>query len=250
MIKLSVVIITFNEEKNIERCLTSVRDIADEIIVLDSFSKDNTEQICKKFKVKFIQQTFDNFASQKNKAVEFSSNDFVLSLDADEVLSEELERSIKGINENDADAYIFNRLNIYCGKAIKYTSWYPDRKLRLWNKNKAEWKGDIHEIVKPYETIKIKKLKGDLLHYSFNSLEEHLAQINKFSSLKAYSAYKKGEKTNLLKILFKPTVKFFKDYILKFGILGGYYCFIISKNSAFSEFQKQIKIKELYKNAE
>ena len=147
IMKLSVVIITYNEEKNIERCLNSVKEVADEIIVLDSFSTDKTEEICKRHAVKFFQHEFNGFSSQKNRASGLAENDYILSLDADEVLSERLKRSILKVKENALfDGYFFNRLNIYCGKPIKFTTWYPDRKLRLWNRKKGEWNKEIHEL--------------------------------------------------------------------------------------------------------
>ncbi|NOZ34613.1 MAG: glycosyltransferase family 2 protein [Chlorobi bacterium] len=250
MIKLSVVIITFNEEKNIERCLNSVREIADEIIVLDSFSTDKTEEICKKYNVKFFLHKFDGYTSQKNRAVTFAENDYVLSLDADEVLSEKLINSIKQIPENQPfDAYDFNRLNIYCGKPIKHTSWYPDKKIRLWNKNKGKWEGDkIHEIVKIKKNAETGFLKGDLLHFSYNSIEEHIAQANKFSTVRAEEYFNKNKSLLLLKAIFAPQYHFIRNYFIKFGFLEGYYGFIISCIIAFEVFLKYVKAFHLSRN--
>ncbi len=241
--KISAVIITYNEEKNIERCLLSLKEVADEIIVLDSFSNDKTEEICKKHNVKFYRHKFDNYTNQKNRAAELAKNDFVLSLDADEELSEELKNSIIKFKGNPvADACYFNRLNIYCGKAIKHTSWYPDRKIRLWNKEKAKWTGDkIHETVKTDNDAKKEFLKGDLLHYSFNSIEEHIAQANKFSGISAELLYKKNKKHLIFKALFSPAFRFFKSYFLKLGILCGYTGFMISVIIAFETFMKYSK---------
>ncbi len=250
MKKLSVVIITFNEEKNIERCLNSVKEVADEIIVLDSFSTDKTAEICKKYGVKFFQHKFDGYTSQKNRAITFSDNNFVLSLDADEVLSEKLINSIKQIPENPPfDAYNFNRLNIYCGKPIKHTSWYPDRKIRLWNKNKGKWQGDkIHEIVKVEQQAKIGFLKGNLLHYSYNTIEEHIAQANKFSTVRAEEYFKNNKPLLLLKAVFAPQYHFVRNYFFKLGFLEGYYGFIISAIIAFEVFLKYIKAFHLSKD--
>ena len=167
--KLSVVIITFNEEQNIERCLQSIVNIADEIIVLDSFSTDKTEEICKKFNVKFHQHKFDGHIQQKNRALGLAENDYVLSLDADEVPNEILLSEIMRIKANlSSDAYYFNRLTNYCGKWIKHCGWYPDQKLRIWNKNKGEWGGvNPHDKVIMQENTSLEYLKGDLLHYSY-----------------------------------------------------------------------------------
>ncbi|MEI6021287.1 MAG: glycosyltransferase family 2 protein, partial [Bacteroidota bacterium] len=142
MIKLSVVIITHNEEKNIERCLLSVQTFADEIVVLDSFSNDHTEAICAKYNVIFLQHVFDGHIQQKNRAITHASHQHVLSLDADEALSETLIQSILNVKQNfENDGYYMNRLTNYCGHWVKHCGWYPDQKLRLWNKSKGEWTG-------------------------------------------------------------------------------------------------------------
>jgi glycosyltransferase involved in cell wall biosynthesis len=142
LIKLSVVIITFNEEKNIERCLRSVADIAEEILVVDSFSVDRTEEICRKYGVKFVNHSFEGHIEQKNWALEQTRFNHVLSLDADEVVSEALKRSIQYIRENwKDDGYSFNRLTNYCGQWINHCGWYPDKKLRLFDKTKGRWGG-------------------------------------------------------------------------------------------------------------
>lgn len=250
MSKISAVIITFNEEKNIANCINSLKETADEIIVLDSFSEDNTKQICENLNVRFIQHKFDGHIEQKNRAVSYASFDYVLSLDADEVLSEELQKSIlHEKNKFNFDAYYLNRLNFFCGKKIKHCGWYPDKKIRLWNKNKANWGGNNpHDKVILNEKVSIGRLKGDLLHYSFHSIEQHIEQINKFSTIKAETYFKKGKKASRLKIIFKPCIKFLIQYFIKLGFLDGFYGFVICKNSAHSEFLKQVKLKKLWKN--
>ncbi len=243
MIKLSVVIITFNEEKNIERCLKSVIEIADEIIVLDSFSNDKTEEICQKYKVKFFRHEFDGHIQQKNRVISFAENDYVLSLDADEVLSVKLKKSIIEFKQNpNSDACFFNRLNIYCGKAVKHTNWYPDRKIRLWKKDSGKWEGiNPHDTVILNEGANKKYLKGDLLHYSFNSIEEHILQANKFSSISAEQLVQNNKKNLVLKAIINPSFKFFKNYFLKLGFLEGYTGFLISTVISFETFLKYSK---------
>ncbi|NPA68554.1 MAG: glycosyltransferase family 2 protein [Chlorobi bacterium] len=245
--KLSAVIITYNEEKNIERCLKSLKDVADEIVVLDSFSADKTEEICKKYDVKFFRHKFDGYTEQKNKAVDLAENDFVISLDADEALSEELKNSIKKLKENPGyDAYKFNRLNIYCGKSVKHTSWYPDRKIRLWNKNKGKWEGDkIHETVKVKQAAKTGFLKGDLLHYSYNSIEEHIAQTNKFTTISAKELFEQGKKSSISIIIIKTIGSFAKEFLFKFAFLDGFYGIVVGGINTFSVFLKYSKLKAL-----
>lgn len=249
-VNISVVIITFNEERNIERCILSVKDIADEIVVLDSFSTDKTEEICKKHNVNFFQHKFDGHIEQKNRAITYAGNHYVLSLDADEALSEDLKKSILEAKENwTHDGYYFNRLTNFCGKWIKHGGWYPDQKLRLWDRRKGAWEGDNpHDKYVLKKGSSLKYLKGDLLHYSFYSIEQHLTQIEKFSTIKAKVAFNKGKKSNILKKLINPPFKFFKMYILKLGFLDGYYGYIIAKNSAKSTLLKYVKLSELYKN--
>ncbi len=250
MNKLSAIIITLNEERNIERCLKSLQAVADEIIIVDSNSTDNTINICNKYKTKVIQQKWLGYSEQKNLGNNIAENDIILSVDADEALSEVLTQSILQLKKDGfSGAYKFNRLNNYCGKWIKHSSWYPDTKLRIWNKNDGKWQGDIHENVILNKNISVSHLKGDLLHYSFYSIEEHVNVINKFSSFKAEALYKKGKKPNIIQILFKPLIKFFITYFLKRGFMDGYYGYVISKNSAFSDHLKYVKLRELNKNA-
>ena len=249
MIKISVVIITFNEETNIERCLLSVKDIADEIVVLDSFSTDKTEDICKKYSVTFLQHEFDGHIEQKNRVITHTKNNFVLSLDADEVLSKELINSIIEVKNNPKyDAYFFNRQNFFCENKIKHGGWYPDKKIRLWNKYKGKWGGiNPHDTVILNDNTTKKYIKGDLLHYSFTSVNQHIAQINKFSNIKAEQDLLKDRKSSILKIIFNPFIKFVILYFLKLGFLDGYYGFIIAINSSHFTFLRYVKLKELNK---
>ncbi len=251
MEKLSVVIITFNEERNIERCLKSVSKIADEIIVLDSYSTDNTEMICKKYDVIFRQHKFDGHIQQKNRAVELATNNFVFSLDADEAPDETLILEISTIKENfEYDAYQFNRLTNYCGKWIKHSGWYPDKKLRIWNKNKGKWGGENpHDQVVMEKGTTLSYLKGDLLHYSYYSIHQHIAQINSFTEIGAAEAFKKGKNSNLAIIITKGIWKFIRDYFINLGILDGYYGFVICSLSAYATFIKYLKLRELIKNS-
>ncbi len=249
MVKLSVVIITLNEEKNIFRCLDSVSDFADEILVVDSFSTDKTKEICKKHGVVFIEHRFEGHIEQKNYAIDQASNDFVLSLDADEVVSDKLKASIiEAKNNNSADGYYFNRLTNYCGRFIKHSGWYPDQKLRLWNRKKGRFAGiNPHDKCELAPGSTLKFLPGDLLHYSYHSISEHVAQYNKFTDIGAREAFKNGKKSNLLIAFYKSFWKFIRDYFFKLGFLDGYYGFIICRLSANATFLKYIKIRELNK---
>jgi len=247
--KLSAVIITFNEERNIERCLSSLDGWVDEIVVVDSFSTDRTKEICEQFNVRFIENAFEGHIEQKNFAMNQASNDYVISLDADEAVSKELKAQIEVEKENFTfDSYTFNRLTNYCGQWIKHCGWYPDKKLRIWNKSKGQWGGENpHDMVIMQSGTTNKHLKGDLLHYSYYTVNDHTKQIEFFSDIGARAAFEAGKRTSVLGILFKPSFKFFRDYFLKLGFLDGYYGFVISVNSAHAKFLKYHKLRELQK---
>ena len=249
MLKLSVVIITLNEEKNIARCLESVKDIADEIVIVDSFSSDRTEEICKSFNVRFISHEFNGHIEQKNWAIQQATYQHVLSLDADEELSERLKKSILEVKGNwQHDGYYFNRLTNYCGKWIRHTSWYPARKLRLWDRSKGKWGGlNPHDKFKLDKGSKKKFLKGDLLHYSYYSINEHVAQINNFSTIVANAYFKENKKASYLNIIVNPFWRVLRDYIIKLGFLDGFYGLVVSVNSAHETFLKYIKLRNLYR---
>ena len=249
IIKLTVAIITYNEERNIKRCLQSVVDIADEVVVIDSFSTDKTESICNEFNVKFIKEKFLGHIEQKNFAILQSSNPYILSLDADECLSEEAIQDILSAKQNwKYDGYVFNRLNNYCGKWIKHGGWYPDKKLRLWDSRKGSWQGENpHDEFKLDSGSKIKNLKTDILHYSFVSEEQHLQQIDYFTTIAAKAAHHKNVKSSYIKALYKGGFKFLRDYILKAGFLDGKYGYIIGRNSAYAKYLKYYKLMQLNK---
>ncbi len=248
MQQLSVSIITFNEEKNIARCLDSVKDIANEIVVIDSNSTDNTESICKQYDVKFFKQSFLGYIAQKNFALEHCKYNNVLCLDADECLSPELIKSIKEAKQNDfsVDAYTMNRLSNFCGKWIKHGSWYPDKKLRLFNKQKGKWAGiDPHDKIEMQANCSTQFLKGDIYHYSYNTVEEVLTQQNKFTTIQAKAMYAKGKRSNTFKLFANPFVAFTSGYIFKFGFLDGADGFFIASTVAYNTMVKYYKLLRL-----
>jgi len=250
MIKLSVVIITYNEEMNIERCLLSVKEVADEIVVLDSFSDDRTEEICKKHGVKFFTHKFDGHIQQKNRAITYASSPYILSLDADEALSETLKKSVLKVKNNwDADGYTMNRLTNYCGTWIRHCGWYPDRKLRLFDARKGRWSGNNpHDKYQLEQGSVVKHLKGDLLHYSYHSVEQHHRQVEKFTTIVAQSDFNNGKRAPLLKVWLSPVVKFIRDYFILLGFLDGKAGFTVCRISAGATYKKYKKLRNLYKN--
>jgi glycosyltransferase involved in cell wall biosynthesis len=248
---LSAVIITYNEEKNIARCIESVRAVADEILVVDSFSTDATESICSDFGVRFVQHPFAGHIEQKNYALSQARHDCVLSLDADEALSPELADSIAKTKNNwQHDGYAFNRLTSYCGQWIKHCGWYPDPKIRLFDRRKALWGGiNPHDKIIMADSAATGHLPGDLLHYTFSSVAEHIEQINAFSEIKAEGLFRKGRRVSLLRMMLEPLFKFFKSYVLKAGFLDGWHGLIICANSAHAIFLRYAKLYEKNKSA-
>jgi glycosyltransferase involved in cell wall biosynthesis len=250
MIKISAVIITFNEERNIVRCLQSLEGIADEIVVVDSYSADATEKLCRQFDVQFLQHPFEGYMQQKSWACNQAKYDYILQLDADEQLSEELRRSILAVKSDwKADGYSFNRLTNYIGKWIRHSGWYPDTKLRLWDRRKGAWSGiNLHESIKMNDYAVVAKLKGDLLHFSYYSIQQHLNQINSFTEIAAKEGVAKGKNTSLVVIVFKVIWKFKRDYFFKLGFLDGYYGFVVCAMSAYTAFVKYLKMREIKRN--
>lgn len=220
---LSVAIITRNEARRLPACLNAVEPIADEIVVLDSGSDDNTLEIAQKFGALTFSHPFDNFVNQKNRATEFCTHRLVLSLDADEVLSPELARSIAEVKNNPQfDVYSLQRLNFYAGKPILHGGWFPDPKLRLYFKNCGAWDGiNLHERFVPKPESSIGKLNGFLLHYSFDSVEKHRKKSRHYASLAASDYALAGKKSFPGKGLIHGLSRWLRDYIFRLGFLDG-----------------------------
>lgn len=246
-VKISATIITLNEEKKIESCIRSLLEVADEILVVDSCSTDGTEAICKKYPVKFIRHPFEGYVAQKNYAVQQATHDYILALDADERLSDELKKSISKVKENwnSVDGYSVNRFNNYCGKWMHFSGWYPEKKIRLWDRRKAHWEGtDPHDFVK-IDRSRTKNLRGNLLHYAYLTLDEHLQQVYKFAEIAARAKYKKGERASfIINVIFSPIFRFVKSFFFQLGFLDGYYGFIFCTVSASMTFFKYARLYE------
>jgi glycosyltransferase involved in cell wall biosynthesis len=244
---LSAAIITYNEEENVPACLDSLKDLVDEIVVLDSFSTDGTESICRRYsKVRFFQHVFDGHVQQKNRAIEKCSHEWILSVDADERVTPELRASILKFLESGTDAVgaKFPRLNHHMQRDIRHGGWYPNARYRLFRKGLAYWGGE-----NPHDRIILKgkgvKLKGDLLHFSAKDLSHQVHTINTFSSIAALERYNKRKKFSLLRMLTKPISKFFEMYIWKLGFLDGYQGYIIAVSSSYHNFLREAKLFEL-----
>jgi glycosyltransferase involved in cell wall biosynthesis len=250
-VRLSAVIITLNEEKNIGRCLDSLIGIADEIVVVDSFSTDATEAICLSRGARFLQHKFEGHIQQQNYAKEQAAHDYIISIDADEELSSHLKNAILEVKKNwQSDGYVVNRLTSYCGKWIRHCGWYPDKNVRIWNRKKGKWGGENPHNKILIDSPQVGRLHGDLLHYSFPTIASHLKTINNFSEIAALAGARRRKKIYfLVHILGNPVFTFTKKYFFQLGFLDGYYGFVICVNSAFANFTKYAKLHELQRKS-
>lgn len=249
MDKLSAVIITYNEERNVDRCIHSLQGVVDEILAIDSLSTDRTKSICTKLGVRFYEQPWLGYSEQKNQGNALAKFDYVLSIDADEALSDELKKSILELKQKGfSGAYRFNRLTNYCGQWIHHSGWYPDAKVRIFNRNQVKWTGAIHETL-TLENTQVQPLKGDLLHYSYYTEAEHYRQIEKFTNIAAQDYFEKNKKVPTIKLWLSPAAKFIRDYVIKRGFLDGKAGLKICLLSAKTTYLKYYKLKQLLKKA-
>lgn len=245
MNSLSAIIITYNEEINISSCLNSLNRIADEIIVVDSYSTDRTRELCKAAGAKVFTHAFEGYGQQKSYAANLATHDMILSLDADESLDEEAIAEIQNLKRNGFDElYLIKRKTFYCGHWVKYCGWYPDKKLRLWNRIHANWSMDkLHETVLPNNPhAPTQLLKGNILHYSYKTTQDHLNQLDRFSTIAAKKYFDQGKKSFLFQAQWSYVIKFLEIFIYKLGILDGKTGFTIALLSAYGQFLKYHKL--------
>ncbi|MBM3176607.1 MAG: glycosyltransferase family 2 protein [Bacteroidetes bacterium] len=246
---LSGIVITFNEEKKIARCLDSMSGLVDEIVVVDSFSTDLTEHICRERKVRFFQRKFTNHIDQKNFAIGLATADYVLYLDADEYLSSDLRSSIGNIKEIGLkDAYSMDRISSYGGEWIRHGSWFPDTKIRIWNKRSGSFGGyNPHDHVLLKKDVQVKKLKGLLMHESYANSLEGLKKIVSYSEI--YSDEQVFKRSISRFGIFTHSVfAFFKSYILKLGILDGFNGWVVAIFCFNHTFFKYARLHEKNRN--
>jgi glycosyltransferase involved in cell wall biosynthesis len=244
---LSVVIITFNEERNIGRCLESVKDIADDIVVVDSFSTDRTEEICRQYPVNFVQKKWPGYSEQKNYANSLAKHDWIFSIDADEAVSPELQNSIlEAKRYPEILFYRICRMTNYCGKWVHHGGWYPDIKVRFFNRRVARWEGLIHEKLSHAYDRDVPLLKGDCYHYSYYTIAGHRAQSRKFADLAAAELYAKEKKAGLFKLYASTLHRFMRGYFLELGFLDGYAGWMIAWISAHACYMKYSKLRQLH----
>lgn len=243
--KISATIITFNEERNIARALESLR-CCDEVIVVDSGSIDRTAEIASKLGATVIESPWGGYARQKNFAAEKAGYDWILSIDADEALSEALEGEIWQIKKHGPkyDAYTMPRLAQYLGKWILHSGWYPDRKVRLYRRDCAQWEGDyVHEHLAVKGTLG--HLNSDLLHFTCSSLSEHLKSMDRYTTLAAEQLVAQGKKVGWKDLVLDPAWAFWRSYLFQRGFLDGFEGLTISQMAALYTFLKYAKARNM-----
>ena len=249
MRKVAAAIITFNEEKNIERCIKGLLECVDEIVVMDSFSSDKTKEICNQYGVRFVEKKWQGYAQTKNTLNDLIDADYIFSIDADEVPDRDLQAQILKLKSDQKERlYILNRYTNYCGKWIKYCGWYPEYKARIFPKHKAVWDGEfVHERLKYDTSLEVITLEGHLEHYSYYNTIEHQERAKKYAILVAKKYFKEGKKTYIFQPEISAFVKFINVFFFKKGFLDGFHGFQIARISASSNHLKYKELKRLSK---
>lgn len=242
--KLSATIISFNEADRIGRCLASLA-FCDEIVVVDSGSTDGTRELARAAGARVVERAFDGFRSQKQFAVEQASHDWILSLDADEALSPELQASIRAEQQRGFDraaGYRFARCSEYFGRFLRHGNAYPDRKLRLFDRRRGGWRGEreIHETATVDGAVTT--LDGDLLHWPFRSFEHQLAKGRQYAQMMAEHAHARGKRASLSKLTLAPAWRFWRGYLLRGGFLDGWAGLVYAYVTSDTARQKTIRL--------
>jgi glycosyltransferase involved in cell wall biosynthesis len=248
---LSAVIITYNEEHNIARCLHSLKQVADEIIVLDSYSADKTAEIARDLGATVYLEKFRGYIGQKNFAMQLASHNYILSLDADEALDDRLILSILEAKKNfSLRAYRMNRCTNYCGRFMHHGLWYPDKKIRLFDRRIAKWGGlNPHDKIQLQDGFPVQHLAGEILHYAFDTADDFIWRNNRISSIAAISLYNTGHRSSWYKMLVHPAWAFVNGYFFRLGFLDGFQGFSFAINFSHQVFLKYSKLYTLHRSS-
>ncbi len=246
---ISVVIITFNEENKIERTIEAVSSLTDDIVVVDSYSTDSTPEICKRLNVTFVQQAWAGYGKQKNAGHVYAKHDWILSIDADEVVSPELLTELKQLNlTSPLRLYNIPFKTYFCNQLIRFGGWNPQHHIRLFNKNFTEWDTlAVHETLIYPKNYQIITLKGTIHHYSYDTIDDYKSKSDKYTTLFAERLYARGKKASLAKRYISPSFTFLKEYFLKLGILDGAIGFKIACFNFNYTYEKYAKLYALQK---
>ncbi len=245
--KISAVIITYNEEDRLPDALASLEGVADEIVVVDSYSNDRTVEIARSALAKVWQNRFEDYGRQKNFAMEKAGCEWILNIDADERVSPELKRAVSELKEKDVPgniaAFAIKRKTFYLGSWIRHSGWYPDRKVRLFRKSTATWQGRVHERL----TVNgdVANLPGDILHFTYRNIGDHVRRLERYSSFQAEEIVKLGKKCLCLRLLLLPPVTFLRHFLWKLGLLDGFPGLVIATVQSWGTALKYLKAIDL-----
>jgi len=248
---ISAVVITYNEERRLEGALKSLAGVVSEIVVVDCHSTDDTVKIARKYTDRVFERAWTNFADQKNFGNSKAQHSWILSLDADERISPELRKELVDLREVEPSVVAFSipRQVYYLGRWIRHSGWYPDRKLRLFRKDRARWEGEyVHESLAV--DGRVARLRGAIHHFTYRNIHEHLARINTFSDLGAQKLYARNQKARWYHLFFWPFFRFLRAYVWKRGFLDGFAGLVISVLTGYAVFVRYAKLKEIWKKGE
>jgi len=249
--KISAVIITFNEEDRLPDALASIQEVADEIVVVDSFSTDRTPEIARQARAATYQNRFEDYGQQKNFALQKASHEWVLNLDADERVSPELKTAILDLKEkeppHDVAAFAIKRKTFYLGRWIRHSGWYPDRKVRLFKKNAASWHGRIHERLQV--TGDISRMSGEILHFTYRDISDHVRRLDRYSNFQAEEIIRQKKKFLFLRLLLLPPTTFIRHFVWRLGFLDGFAGLVIAMVSSWGTALKYFKAIALKRSA-
>ncbi|MGC4100615.1 glycosyltransferase family 2 protein [Ferruginibacter sp.] len=247
---ISVVIITRNEAHIIANTLQSLQEVSGDFVIVDSGSTDDTVAICKKMGAKVIETTWDGYGPNKNKGIDAAANDWILNLDADEAIDEELSTAIQQLALQDENTvYNFKFRNFFCGKWIRYGEWSGDKHIRLFNRKKVRWdNAAVHESLTLHDDTKVSLLPGNILHYTTQHIDEYINKTVAYAKLNAKKYYLQGKRASFFKLRLAPGFTFVQHYILRLGFLDGWEGYLIAKTTAWYTFLKYSFLKEMHKN--
>jgi len=247
---LSAVVITHNAKETIGRCLEALLQVTDDVVVVDSGSNDGTKEICQSKPVRYFEKSWEGYSANKNFGNEKARYNYILSIDSDEILSDELITNIKNEFQKKelADAYTLRFFTSLCGQWIRFGSWNPDWHVRIFNKQKIQWQLlDVHETLNILPSHKIKALKGIIWHHSYPTISSHLQKIEHYTTLFAERGFKAGKRATTMKAWFSAVFTFVSSYVLKLGFLDGWLGFIVAKNNAWYSYLKYKKLAAKWK---
>lgn len=247
---LSVVIITKNEAHIIGNTLQSLQTVADNIVIVDNGSTDETVAICRQYKAHVIETKWEGYGITKNKGINAATNDWILSLDADEAIDDELKIVLQQLDLSDENTvYRLKYKNFFCNKWIRYGEWSGDKHIRLFNRKKVRWNdAPVHENLLMPDHIKTIQLKGNVLHYTVNSIDEYMEKTIRYAKLNAHKYYLQGGKPGYFKLYFGPMFNFLKHYVFQLGFLDGFEGYLIAKTTSWYSFMKYTYLRELIRS--